>query len=376
MSSEQILVTGGAGFIGSFLVDALLERGHQVRVYDALVSQVHGPPQTPPDYLNPEAEFIQGDVRDPDALAQALEGIDVVYHLAAAVGVGQSMYQIRYYTEANTLGGAVLLDLLANGQHRVRKMIVASSMSVYGEGKYECGDCGLVYPKLRAESQFQAHNWEMKCPHCGRDVQPLPTDEDKPLYPTSIYAITKRDHEEMFLSTGLAYGIPAVALRFFNTYGPRQALSNPYTGVMAIFSGRLLNREPPMIFEDGRQARDFVHVHDIVQALLLALDRPEANDQVFNVGTGRPTTVSDVAEVLSRRLTGGEIEAQVRHQFRRGDIRHCYADVGKARDLLGFEPRISLEEGLGDLLDWVKDQTAKDRFQQADQELAAKALVV
>jgi dTDP-L-rhamnose 4-epimerase len=373
---EKILVTGGAGFIGSFLVDALVERGHEVRIYDALVPQVHGTDQALPDYLNPHAEFVQGDVRDRESLARALEGVDIVFHLAAAVGVGQSMYQIQYYTEANTLGGAILLDLLANTKHSVRKVLVASSMSIYGEGKYECAEHGTVYPKLRPEAQLKARDWEMKCPQCGDDVRLLPTDEDKPLYPTSIYAITKRDHEEMFLSTGFAYGIPAVALRFFNTYGPRQALSNPYTGVMAIFSGRLLNHQPPVIYEDGLQSRDFIHVRDIVQGLLLAMDKPEADYQVFNLGTGVPTSVGEVARLLIKHLADDDIEPQVLNQFRAGDIRHCYADVTKARTLLGFEPRISLQEGLGDLLAWVQGQTAVDRFGQVEKELAAKSLVV
>ena len=372
---EKILVTGGAGFIGSFLVDALLERGDEVRIYDALVPQVHGPQQARPDYLNPHAEFIQGDVRDRDSLGKALAGVDVVVHLAAAVGVGQSMYEIERYTSVNTLGGAVLLDLLANTKHNVRKMLVASSMSIYGEGKYLCAEHGAVYPRLRPEAQLQARDWEMKCPHCGRDASPAPTDEDKPLFPTSIYAITKRDHEEMFLSTGFAYGIPTVALRFFNVYGPRQALSNPYTGVMAIFSGRLLNYQPPVIYEDGAQTRDFIHISDIVQGLLLALDRPEADHQVLNLGTGVPTSIGQVARLLIKHLADDDIEPQVLNQFRAGDIRHCYADVSKARRLLGFEPRVPLDEGLGDLLAWVKEQTAQDRFAQVEKELAAKALV-
>lgn len=373
--AEKILVTGGAGFIGSFLVDALVERGHSVRIYDALVPQVHGSEQAHPDYLNSEAEFIQGDVRDRESLAKALQGMDVVFHLAAAVGVGQSMYEIEYYTSANTLGGAVLLDLLANTKQQVRKMVVASSMSIYGEGKYKCDDCGDVYPRLRTETQLQTRDWEIKCPHCGQDVHPVPTDEDKPLYPTSIYAITKRDHEEMFLSTGLAYGIPAVALRFFNVYGPRQALSNPYTGVMAIFSGRLLNHQPPVIYEDGKQTRDFTHISDIVQGLLLAMDRLEADYQVVNLGTGVPTSIGQAARFLIKHLADGDIEPQILNQFRAGDIRHCYADLTKARTLLGFEPKVSLEEGLGDLLSWVKEQTAVDRFSRVEKELAAKALV-
>jgi dTDP-L-rhamnose 4-epimerase len=374
--TEKILVTGGGGFIGSFLVDALIEQGYDVRIYDALAPQVHGPQQVVPEYLNPNAELTKADVRDRDALEKALQGVDVVYHLAAAVGVGQSMYQIQYYTDVNTLGGAVLLDLLANTKHQVRKVLVASSMSIYGEGKYECTDCGVVYPRLRTEAQLKARDWEMKCPHCGRDVRSVPTDEDKPLYPTSIYAITKRDHEEMFLNTGLAYGIPAVALRFFNTYGPRQALSNPYTGIAAIFSGRLLNGQPPIIYEDGQQSRDITHVSDIVQGLLLAMDKPEADYQVFNLGTGVPTSVAEVAEMLSRQLTGGRVKSQILNQYRAGDIRHCYADLTKARRLLGFEPKITLEEGMGDLLAWVKEQTAIDRFDQVEKELAAKELVV
>ncbi|MCL7451851.1 MAG: GDP-mannose 4,6-dehydratase [Anaerolineae bacterium] len=373
---EKILVTGGAGFIGSFLVDALVEGGNEVRVYDALVPQVHGPDQAAPAYLNPATELIKGDIRDREALAQALAGIDVVFHLAAAVGVGQSMYQIQYYTDVNSLGGAVLLDLLANVKHNVRKIVVASSMSIYGEGKYHCDEHGTVYPRLRTEDQLKARQWEMRCPHCRREVRPLPTDEDKPLYPTSIYAITKRDHEEMFLSTGFAYGIPAVALRFFNTYGPRQALSNPYTGVMAIFSGRLLNEQPPVIYEDGKQSRDFVHVRDIVRGLLLAMERPEADYQVCNLGTGASTSVLEIAEMLSQQLTGGEIKPEIRNQFRAGDIRHCYADLTAARRLLGFEPRISLAEGLDDLLAWVREQSAEDRFDQVEKELANKSLVV
>jgi dTDP-L-rhamnose 4-epimerase len=373
---EKVLVTGGAGFIGSFLVDALIERGHDVRIYDALLPQVHGPEQAPPPYLNTAAEFVVGDVRDRDELARALEGVDVVYHLAAAVGVGQSMYQIQYYTDMNSLGGAVLLDILANAKHNVRKILVASSMSIYGEGKYVCSEHGTVYPRLRSEDQLKARQWEMRCPHCQREVQPLPTDEDKPLYPTSIYAITKRDHEEMFISTGVAYGIPAVALRFFNTYGPRQALSNPYTGVMAIFSGRLLNQQPPVIYEDGQQSRDFIHVRDIVQGLLLAMERPEADYQVFNLGTGVPTSVLEIADMLSEHLTGGEIKPEIRNQFRAGDIRHCYADVTAARQLLGFEPSISLADGLEDLLAWVREQSAEDRFDQVERELATKSLVV
>jgi dTDP-L-rhamnose 4-epimerase len=373
--AEKVLVTGGAGFVGSFVVDALVERGYDVRIYDALVPQVHGPERGLPAYLNPSAEFIQGDMRNRDQLARALQGVDIVLHLAAVVGVGQSMYRIRYYTEMNTLGGAALLELLANTKHQVRKVLVASSMSIYGEGKYECNEHGVVFPRLRPQAQLRVHDWEIKCPKCGKALCSVPTDEGKPLFPTSIYAITKRDHEEMFLCTGMAYDIPTVALRFFNAYGPRQALSNPYTGVMAIFAGRLLNRQPPVIYEDGCQTRDFIHISDIVQGLLLAMDRPEADNQVINLGTGQPTSVLRVAQMLSEHLTAGEVRPQIQHQYRTGDIRHCYADATKARRLLAFEPQVPLQEGLADLLAWVREQTAMDRFDQVEQELKAKALV-
>jgi len=371
---ENILITGGAGFIGSHIVDALIKQGHHVRVFDALVPQVHES-QDAPDYLNPKAELIVADVTDRDALVGALDGIDVVFHEAAAVGVGQSMYEIQRYVEANTLGGAVLLDVLANEKNSVRKLIVASSMSIYGEGAYRCSDCGTVYPRLRNESQLSARDWEMHCPECNQEVVPEPTTEDKPLFPTSIYAVTKRDHEEMFLCVGQAYGIPTVALRYFNVYGPRQALSNPYTGVAAIFSSRLLNDNPPVIYEDGLQSRDFVHVSDIVQANLLAMERDEANYQAFNVGTGRVTTVLDVARLLSQEL-GKNIAPRIEGRFRQGDIRHCFADISKIRRELGYEPRVHFGDGIPELVAWVRQQTAEDRFEQVEQELAAKALVV
>jgi dTDP-L-rhamnose 4-epimerase len=372
---ERVLVTGGAGFIGSHLVDALIESGRRVRILDSLEAQVHGPGQQRPDYLHRDAELIVADVRDHDSVRQALQGMDAVVHLAAAVGVGQSMYEIERYTAVNTLGGAVLLDLLANEPHQVRKLLVASSMSIYGEGAYECPVHGIAYPQLRPLGQLEARDWEIKCPACGTDMRPVATHEEKPLYPTSIYAITKRDHEEMFLSTGFAYGIPAVALRFFNVYGPRQALSNPYTGVMAIFSARVLNGQPPVIYEDGRQTRDFIHISDIVRGCMLALERDEANGQVFNLGTGQATSVGRVAQLLIDRSGIESLELQIQQRFRAGDIRHCFADITRARAQLGFEPQITLEQGLDELYGWLRHQEPEDRFARAEQELAAKALV-
>ncbi len=370
----RVLITGGAGFIGSHTADALLARGHKVRVFDSLDPQVHGTgASAPPAYLNKDIEFVRGDVRDREAFHQALQGVEAIFHLAAAVGVGQSMYEIRKYVEVNTLGGATLLDILANEKHTVRKIVVASSMSIYGEGGYSCTTCGEVYPTLRPLEQLQQREWEMRCPHCGKFVTSVPTNEGKTLYPTSIYAISKRDHEEMFLTVGRAYGIPMVALRYFNVYGPRQALSNPYTGVAAIFSSRLLNGNPPLIFEDGLQSRDFVHVSDIVQANLLALESDEADYKALNVGTGRPLTVLDMARILSAKLDNFQ-EPVLLNQFRQGDVRHCYADISKIRAKLGYEPRVKFEDGIDDLVAWVRKGEAEDKVEKARAELAERGL--
>jgi len=374
-SKERVLVTGGAGFIGSFIVDDLVKRGYEVRVLDNLEPQVHGAGGAVPGYMNGEAEFISGDVRDEDALRRALDGVEVLFHQAAMVGVGQSMYQIRRYTDANAVGAAAILDVIAEGKTSVRKMLVASSMSIYGEGKYECKKCGLVYPRLRSVEQLGAGVWEMQCAGCGETASPLPTDEDKPLFPTSIYAVTKRDHEEMFLAVGTAYKIPTVALRYFNVYGPRQALSNPYTGVCAIFSSRLLNRKRPVIYEDGLQSRDFVHVTDIVQANILAMEKEEADYGVFNVGSGRSLAILDIAKILTEKIAPDcGIEPEIAAKFREGDIRHCFADITRIREALGYEPRVTFEDGIDDLTEWVKTQVAEDRFEEARKELEQRGL--
>jgi dTDP-L-rhamnose 4-epimerase len=371
--SRKVLVTGGAGFIGSHLVDALVAEGDEVTVVDMLVPQVHGAGSTQPRFLPTGVRFIKADLCDDKLWADALSGVDAVVHLAAEVGVGQSMYEIVRYVRANTLGTAALLQALLGHKDHIRKLVVASSMSVYGEGAYECPQCGLMYPKLRSLEQLQRRDWEMHCTRCGGVAHPVPTGEDKPLYPTSIYAITKRDHEEMCLTFGQAYGVPAVALRFFNVYGPRQALSNPYTGVAAIFSARLLNGKPALVFEDGMQARDFVHVSDIVQAIRLALDSPAADHDVFNVGTGRALTVLDVAHALARGI-GVDIAPQMVNQFRAGDIRHCYADISKIRRTLGYEPRVRFEEGVHELVAWIRQEPATDRVDLAYRELAERGL--
>lgn len=366
-----MLVTGGAGFIGSHIVELLLDRGYPVRVYDKLVEQVHegGGPR----YLPDEAEFLHGDMRDADALRQALKGVGAIFHDAAEVGVGQSMYEIVRYVDANTGGTAVLLELLANEPHEVEKIVVASSMSIYGEGAYSCPRDGEVYPRLRAEEQLARHDWSVLCPECGEPVEPAPTKEGKALFPTSIYAISKMDQELMCLAVGQAYGLAVTALRYFNVYGPRQALSNPYTGVAAIFSGRLLNGRAPLVFEDGDQRRDFIHVSDIARANILALEFPDANGQVLNIGTGTPVSVLDVARALARELDV-DLEPEFPGQYRAGDIRHCYADVSRAREVLGFEAGTGFTDGIPELVDWVRQQGAVDRVDSAREELLQRGL--
>jgi dTDP-L-rhamnose 4-epimerase len=370
----KILVTGGAGFIGSHLAEELIVRGHAVRVLDSMVEQVHGPAAHRPAYLHPAVEFVRGDVRDVATLRRALDGVEVIFHEAAEVGVGQSMYEVTRYVGGNTYATAVLLEMLANERHTVKRLIVASSMSIYGEGAYQCLQHGVIHPFLRPDEQLSRKEWEMRCPICGQPSTPIGTPEDKPLFPTSIYAISKMDQELMCLSMGRAYNIPTVALRYFNVYGPRQALSNPYTGVAAIFSGRLLNGKPPVIFEDGLQSRDFIHVTDIVRANLLAMEHTEVAYEVFNIGTGRPTTICDVALALSRALNL-DIQPEIVGGFRAGDIRHCIADIGKAQRLLGFEPHVTFADGLSDLVKWVKQQAAVDRVEQARSDLQAHGLI-
>jgi dTDP-L-rhamnose 4-epimerase len=373
VESTNVLVTGGAGFIGSYIVEGLLKRGCRVTVFDSLDPQVH-PDSQLPTYLSKDVEFIAGDVRDYLALKDAVLRADVVFHQAAAVGVGQSQYQIRHYVEVNTLGTANLLDIIVNHKNRVRKIIVAASMSSYGEGCYRCEACGPVRPPLRTEEQMARGEWELRCPQCQATVTPLPTDEDAYQFCNSIYAFTKRHQEEMALNIGKTYNVPVVALRYFNVYGPRQSLSNPYTGVAAIFLSRLKNDNPPVIYEDGLQTRDFLSVHDIVQANLMAMEKDEANFEVFNVGTGQPRAIRSVAEVLARQL-GKDVPPDVTHRFRKGDVRHCYPSIEKIRQRLGYDPRVTFEEGMAELVAWSQEVEAVDRFDEAASELAKRGLV-
>ena len=373
MENLNILVTGGAGFIGSHLVDALVEQGHRVRILDSLVEQVHG--DTIPEHLNRSAEFIKADVCDSEAVAKALDGIDVIYHEAAEVGVGQSMYEIVRYVKANDLGTAVLLEEVIKRPAQFKKLVVASSMSIYGEGAYRCDTCDkTITPFLRSNEQLAAHDWDFKCGDCGSPLSAVGTTEEKPLFPTSVYAVSKQDQEQYCLAVGRAYKIPTVAFRYFNVYGTRQALSNPYTGVCAIFSSRLLNDQPPTVFEDGEQSRDFVHVSDIVQANLLALETDRGDYEAMNVGTGRPTSVNQISRLLAKGL-GKDLEPDIVGKYREGDIRHCVADISKIKRLLDYEPKVTLESGMEELLAWVSQQNAVDRVSAATAELAAHSLV-
>jgi dTDP-L-rhamnose 4-epimerase len=369
----RVLVTGGAGFIGSHLADRLLAAGHSVRALDSLDPQVHAEVERP-GYLDPAVELVAGDVRDRPAVGRALDGVDAVVHLAAAVGVGQSMYEIERYTSVNALGTAILLEEVLERRDSIQRLLVASSMSIYGEGQYlnpRTGE-GRIAPRLRSLSQLEARQWEP----VGEDGQPLepePTAEAKPLYPTSIYAVGKRDQEEMVLSVGAAYGIPSVALRFFNVYGERQALSNPYTGAAAIFASRLLNDRAPLVFEDGKQTRDFIDVRDVARSCELALTSDSADGQVINVGTGVPTSVLELAAAIADGL-GKRVEPEVLGHYRAGDIRHCYADTALAEELLAFRAEIRFSDGMEDLLAWLEAQEARDQVDAAHAVLVARGL--
>ena len=368
---KRVLITGGAGFVGSHVADALLRLGHQVRIFDNLTPQVHA--EGWPEYLPKGLELMRGDMRDLDAVKRAVANVDVIFHFAAAVGVGQSMYEIAQYMGSNTQGTANLLQALLDTRLKLEKLVVASSMSIYGEGKCLCSACGEVAPLSRSNEQLKAKQWEMRCPACGRVLKPVATDESKPLQCTSIYALSKKDQEEMTLLFGRTYGLPVVALRYFNIYGTRQSLSNPYTGVAAIFASRLLNHRAPMVFEDARQMRDFVSVHDVVRANLLAMQRSEGDGMALNIGSGHPITIGDVAQELTRCL-GVAIPAEITGKYRAGDIRHCFADISAAKRTLGYKPRNKFADGIVELVDWLRSQTAVDRAAQMVHELTAYGL--
>ena len=369
----RILITGGAGFIGSHLADALVAAGHEVVVFDNLDPQVHGPGCSVPTHLAPGASFVQGDVRNRTALAGALVGVQAVYHLAAQTGVGQSMYQIERYVETNIQGTAVLLDLLASGTYPVEKLILASSRAVYGEGAYKCALDGPVYPSPRALEQLEHSIWDPACPVCGGNVQPTPTSEDAPHQPSSVYALSKSVQESLCHMISRTYGLTVTTLRYFNVYGARQSLSNPYTGVLSIFSSIIKNGRVPEIYEDGLESRDFVHVRDVVQANLLALERQGCDGQAINVGSGQRLTILEIASTMLQAF-GMQGEPRFGGRFRVGDVRHCFADISLAHRLLGYTPQVAFEEGLRDFLAWALEEDADDLIETAKQELAVRKL--
>lgn len=370
--NKKVLITGGAGFIGSHLADELLQKGYEVRVLDNLCEQVHGSSSSKPEYLNDDVEFIYGDVRNPDNVKEALKGIDAVYHYAAMVGVGQSMYEIKEYTDVNNLGTAVLLEALI--KNPLEKLVVASSMSIYGEGLYKDAEGNIKPGEERPLNQLKNGDWEIY-DNNGNALSPFPTPETKTPSLSSIYALSKYDQERMCILIGKAYKIPTTALRFFNVYGTRQSLSNPYTGVLAIFASRLLNDHRILIFEDGNQKRDFVHVSDIARASRLALES-SAGYEVFNIGSGNAYTINEIAGKLSNILNKQDIAHEISGKYRVGDIRHCFSDISKAQKMLGYQPKVTLDQGLIELADWLEGQTADDKVTEARNELSKRGLTV
>ncbi|MGC9069582.1 MAG: NAD-dependent epimerase/dehydratase family protein [Thermoprotei archaeon] len=362
----RILVTGGAGFIGSYTVDLLVEKGYKVRVLDNLEPQVHY--NKKPDYLNPEAEYIWGDVKRKKDWLEALKDVDGIIHLAALVGVAQSMYQPTRYLIANSIGTANMYEILLKKpriRKNIKKIIVASSKSIYGEGAYKCKTHGIVYPNLRSREQLEKKDWEMHCPLCDEYVKPIGITEEKPAQNLSIYALSKYDTERIAVNLGFAMKIPTIALRYFNVYGPRQSLNNPYTGVVAIFLSRIKNNNPPIVFEDGHQLRDFIYVEDIARANILALENDKTG--IYNVGTGKPTSILDIAKTLIN-LFGSHINPKITEEFRIGDNRHDFADISKIKRDFNFEPKWNLKEGLQKLIEWGETQEAIDMFETAEKE--------
>lgn len=375
----NILITGGAGFIGSKLTLRLLTLGHSVTVLDSLAPQVHGstPRTTSPLYRSilGKVRFVHGSVGDNAAWLDALEGQEAIVHLAAETGTGQSMYEIKRYVDVNVGGTALMLDFLANEKHNIGKVLVASSRAIYGEGKYYSKALGVVYPEARKEADMKKGQFDPLCPSSGEPMEPRPTDEESRIHPNSIYGITKQNQEQMVMTICGALGVAATALRYQNVYGPGQSLSNPYTGILSIFSTRLRNNKPINIFEDGKESRDFVYIDDVIDATVAALFRNEANGEVFGVGSGVPTNVMEVVVMLAERY-GSVAPIRASGDYRLGDIRHNYADVEKAKRLLGFSPRIAFADGLARFTEWAQEQAVEqDSYDRSLEEMRARGLL-
>lgn len=377
---KNILITGGAGFIGSNLTLELLEKGHRITILDNLSKQIHGEnPEGSNLYksIKDKVKFIKGDVRNKEDWQKSLKGQQIVVHLAAETGTGQSMYEIEKYTDVNIKGTAIFLDILANEpDHSVEKIIIASSRSIYGEGKYKCKEHGIVYPNERNEADMLQGDFSVKCPKCNRKADLMPTDEDSKIHPSSIYGLTKQVQEEMCMIAGKSLNIPVVAFRYQNVYGPGQSLSNPYTGILSIFSTRIKNNNDINVFEDGKESRDFVYIKDVVDATILGIERVEANYGVYNVGAGVRTDVLEIAQTLLDAYGNNTVKYSISGNFRLGDIRDNYADLSKIQNDLGFVPKVSFKEGIQRFTKWVSSQeTQKDAFDKSIDEMKNKGLL-
>ncbi|MDD2932301.1 MAG: NAD-dependent epimerase/dehydratase family protein [Methylotenera sp.] len=375
--TQHVLITGGAGFIGSRLANFLIAGGHNVKVLDNLSPQIHGhEPESSPLFLSlhDDVEFIRGSVTCRADLIKALQGVDTVVHLAAETGTGQSMYAIQHYSDVNIGGTALLLDLIANESFPIKRIVVASSRAVYGEGKYRCDQHGFVFPSARSAKDMEQGDFSVHCPMCGVSAELVATDEETPVRPSSVYGVTKLTQEQMVLTVAKALGISAIAFRYQNVYGPGQSLSNPYTGILSIFSTRIRNKSGINIFEDGKESRDFVFIDDVVAVTAKAVEHKQQIVDVFNVGSGVATDVLTIADTL-QRLLGEVVPINVSGQFRVGDIRHNLADLTKIGEVMGFKPSVYIEDGLNRFVDWVKsEQVQVDRYEQSLAELKAKGL--
>uniref|UniRef100_UPI00300BDCCF NAD-dependent epimerase/dehydratase family protein n=1 Tax=Acinetobacter ursingii TaxID=108980 RepID=UPI00300BDCCF len=374
----KVLITGGAGFIGSNLALKLIDLGHEITILDNLNKQIHGddPEKTSELYqsVKNKVKFIYGSVCDEQRLIEAVNGQDAIVHLAAETGTGQSMYEVKRYVDVNIGGTALLLDILTNQQHTIKKVVVASSRAIYGEGKYLSHETGVVYPDSRKQENLEKGIYDPICEVSGQPLNLLATDEDSKIHPSSIYGITKQNQEQMVMVSCAANGIAASALRYQNVYGPGQSLKNPYTGILSIFSTSILNGNDINIFEDGLESRDFVYIDDVVDATILALTKDTANGEVFGIGSGIPTSVKEVADKLIKSY-GAAIEVKITGNYRIGDIRHNYACLKKSKQLLGYEPKVSFEQGITNFTNWVKSQEiGNDLYQQSINELKSRGL--
>ena len=377
LKTMNILITGGAGFIGSNLALKLIQKGYQITVLDNLSVQIHGdnPKETSPLYqsIKDKVTFIEGSVTNIEDWKKALEGQDIIVHYAAETGTGQSMYEVQKYVDVNVSGTSLMLDLLVNGNYNVKKIVVASSRSIYGEGKYISKELGAVYPKHRVAKDMDLGDFEPNFPNSS-ELTLVATDEDSKIHPSSVYGITKQNQEQMVLTVCPTIGIAGVAFRYQNVYGPGQSLKNPYTGILSIFSTQIKNGNGINIFEDGKESRDFVYIDDVVDATILGIEKEEADNQVFNVGTGVATDVITVAESLSKNYAV-EVPITISGNYRLGDIRHNFADLTKIKTMLGFEPKFSFEQGLEQFTNWVNTQEVQeDRYQKSIDEMKAKGL--